>query len=81
MNIYYEMSKYSDITSIGKYIVEHNTFVNGGGASYSLQLMLNADRAWAEDDKHVWFMKNRLGLTKPDLEEFLWIKLKCKPYR
>ncbi len=80
MNIYFEISKNSVHRFLGQYFVEHNV-PSTGVTRFNLQLMQHADRAWVEDSQNIWYIKNRKGLTKPDLEEFLCIKLKCKPYR
>ncbi len=68
--------KYLTVMLIGKYWTAPI-------ASPTNQLLEVSDRVWVEDSMTVRIVKDRLKtLTpriKPDMKEFMWIKLQCKP--
>jgi hypothetical protein len=63
----------------GKYFAVHNTIGDAMEAG-GYKITAASDRVWKERNGEVWYIKNR---TIPhthavDLQEFMWIKLKCK---
>lgn len=79
MNVYYELSD-CIVDAPGKYFVAHNVRKSAAiaGTRYS-GLMANSERAWAEDETGVRYLKNRIEdpkTAKVDMKEFFWIKLK-----
>ena len=81
MNIYYELAD-CVVGEQGKYFAIYNCIEKSGvGTSKYRKLMQNSNRAWAEDEHGVRFLKHRyesLGTAKVDMKEFFWIKLKSQ---
>jgi hypothetical protein len=82
MNIYYELSDcVVGLHGKGKYLAAYDIRKSEGFASTRYgAIMRGADRAWAEDETGVRFLKHRFAdipLVQVDIEEFLMIKLKC----
>jgi expansin (peptidoglycan-binding protein) len=79
MNYFYELSEYSMRFMSGstRYWAQYNTRPD----RFNILVMSFSDRAWSEDaGKKVKFAKNRFigNDTECDMEEFIWVKLKCK---
>lgn len=54
---------------------------NSNQFKYDLELMQSSDRVWAEQNGHVYFVKNRfksVNTAKVDKKEFLIVKLKSQ---
>ena len=71
MNIYYEM-----LTPSGKLYYSEISV-----ATFDRTSMKAANRAWCEENNKVTYWKNRpdSAYNLCDMEEFMWIKLRCKP--
>lgn len=82
MNVYYELSDCM-VGAPGKYFAAYNVRKSEAMASTRYSgLMRSSDRAWAEDENGVRFIKHRFAdvpLVKVDMEEFLMIKLMAAP--
>lgn len=76
MNFYFELSEnLENIRYFAVYNVEEKTIINSRYRS----MMWNARRVWAEDNKHIFFLKNRINdVATVDLKELFWIKLQCQ---
>jgi hypothetical protein len=78
MNVYYELSD-CIVGPEGKYFAAYNVRKSESIAGSRYRgLMSNSDRAWAEDENGVRFIKHRFAdipLVQVDMEEFVMIKL------
>lgn len=78
MRYYYEMNDgFADIKK-GKYL----TTLSDKYRVNKVNLLWYADRVWKEGEGNIKFIKNRFtgsgDLSESELEEFVWVKLKCK---
>lgn len=83
-NLYYELSD-STVQQYGwKYLVAHD-YKMGHGTFRHYQLMMMSDRIWLEEGDNIKFIKNRFipideAINKPELKEFMLVKLKAHTY-
>jgi len=80
MNYYYELAD-SIVPKYGnKYFVQ-NRLLNR--SEHDKELMLCSDRVWAENNGHIYFVKNRfksVNTAKVDMKEFFVVKLKSTQF-
>lgn len=81
MNVYYELADCIVDPLYGKYVAAYDLRENTTITTKHSGLMQNSERAWAEDEYGIRYLKNRredIGVAKVDMKEFFWIKLRCK---
>lgn len=79
MNVYYELADCIVDPAYGKYFASYDLRENTVITNQHSRLMQNSERAWAEDDYGIRYLKNRredIGVAKVDMKEFFWIKLR-----
>lgn len=80
MNVYYELADVSVDPEYGKYFAAYNVRKSTaiGGTEHRV-FMANSDRAWAEEDGRVRYLKHRYedaATAQVDMKEFFWVKLR-----
>ena len=80
MNVFFEISDCMVDPKCGKYFAAYDVRKSEAIAGTRYRgLMQSSDRAWAEEDSGVRFIKNRFAdasITEVDMKEFFWIKLR-----
>jgi hypothetical protein len=82
MNVFFEVSDCMVDPKCGKYFAAYGVRKSEAiaGTRYRA-LMQSSDRAWAEEDGKVRFLKHRFAdahIKEVDMREFFWIKLKSQ---
>lgn len=80
MNVYFELADVSVDPEHGKYFVAHDIRKSTAiGGSVHRVFMANSDRAWAEENGTVRYLKHRhedAATAQVDMKEFFWVKLR-----
>ena len=80
MNVYFELSDCVVDPKCGKYFAAYDVRKSEAIAGTRYRgLMASSDRAWAEEDGEVRFLKHRFAdipLVQVDMKEFFWVKLR-----
>lgn len=78
MNVFFELADCL-VGNEGKYFAAYNVRKSAAIAGQYRALMQKSDRAWAEEEDGVRFLKHRYSdasVTPVDMKEFFWIKLR-----
>lgn len=80
MNVFFELADCVVDPECGKYFAAYDVRKSEAIAGIRYRtLMQNSDRAWAEEDGKVRFLKHRYSeasSTSVDMKEFMWVKLR-----